>query len=190
MGYTLLFKVIIQDKKNREIILQTELKYRALFESAQDAIFLMHKNRFIDCNPSTLRMFGCDKKNEIIGSSPDLFSPELQPDGQDSYNKSREKIRLALKGNSQPFEWRHKQLDGTEFDAEIILTPFELDSKPMLLAFVREITERKQAEKALRQSEQKYRDMANLFPTTIYESDLNGKLLYFNKTGIEWFEIR
>ena len=101
-----------------------------------------------------------------------MFSPEKQPDGRGSFEKSREKIKLALEGNSFPFEWRHKQLKGTEFDAEVILSPIEFDSKPMIIAFVRDITERKRTEQALRQSEQKYRDMANFLPTTIFESDL------------------
>jgi PAS domain S-box-containing protein len=185
-GTFAIFRDITELKKTQESLRQGELRYRTLFESAQDAIFIIHEEKFVDCNPATLRMFGCDKL-EIINQSPDLFCPILQPDGQNSYEKIQKKITLALKGESRPFEYRHKQLKGSEFDAEIILTPIEVDSKPMLLAFVRDITERTQAEDALRRSEQKYRDLANLLPTAIYETDLNGKLVYANPTGIEWF---
>jgi PAS domain S-box-containing protein len=186
-GNYLLFKVITQKEPLQEIIRQSELNYHVLFESAQDAIFLLSENKFIDCNPTTLRMFGCNDKHEILGMAPEVFSPEKQPDGQDSYEKSRKKIRLAMEGNSLPFEWRHKQLKGHEFDAEVILTPVEFDSKPMIIAFVRDITERKRIEEALCQSEQKYRDLINFLPTTIYESDLNGNLIFANQTGMEYF---
>lgn len=186
-GYYLLFKVITPNDQLQEIIQQGELRYRSLFKSAQDAIFLLHENRFIDCNPSTLKMFGCDNKREIIGSTPDILSPEKQPDGQDSYDKSRKKIKLAMEGNSLPFEWRHKQLNGHEFDSEVILTLVELESKPMIIAFVRDITERKRTEEALQHSEQKYRDLINFLPTCIYESDLDGKLIFANQTGMEFF---
>jgi PAS domain S-box-containing protein len=163
-----IFRDITELKKIQETLRQGELKYRTLFESAQDAIFLIHEERFVDCNPATLRMFGCDK-HEIINQSPDIFCPTLQPDGQNSYEKIHEKIKLALEGQSRFFEYKHKKLNGAEFDTEIILTPIEVDSKPMLLAFVRDITERKRTEEALLQSEQKYRDMADLLPTTIFE---------------------
>jgi len=185
-GTFAIFRDISELKKIQETLKQGELRYRTLFESAQDAIFLMDDNTFVDCNPSTLRMFGC-QKHEIIGSSPELFSPEIQPDGQDSFAKSREKIKLALEGNSAPFEWKHRQLRGAEFDTEILLSPIRFDSKPMVLAFVREITDRKRTEEALRQSEQKFRDMTNSLPTTIYESDMHGNLIFANQTGIEWF---
>ena len=183
-----IFRDITELKKIQETLRQGELRYRTLFETAQDSIFLMNENIFIDCNPSTLRMFGCEKQ-EIIGRTPDIFSPEKQPDGRDSFEKSREKVKLALEGESHLFEWRHKQLKGTEFDAEVMLSPIEFDSKLMILGFVRDITERKRTEEFLRQSEQKYRDMANFMPATIFESDLNGNLIYANKTGIDWFGI-
>jgi len=96
-GTFAIFRDISELKKIQETLKQGELRYRTLFESAQDAIFLMDDNTFVDCNPSTLRMFGC-QKHEIIGSSPELFSPEIQPDGQDSFEKAGRKSSLHSKG--------------------------------------------------------------------------------------------
>ena len=65
---------------------------RTLFESANDAIFLMDYDRFTDCNKKTLAMFGCTRLDQIIGFSPIDFSPAKQPDGSDSTQKACEKI--------------------------------------------------------------------------------------------------
>jgi PAS domain S-box-containing protein len=134
----------------QEELRQSEMRYRTLFESAQDAIFLMKGDRFIDCNPATLRMFAC-RQDEIIGQTPGRFSPPRQPDGRDSAETSIEKIRAVLAGSSQNFEWRHCRLDGTEFDTEVSLNHIEVDEQSMVLALVRDITERKHAEKKIQQ---------------------------------------
>lgn len=50
-------------------------QYRSLYESANDSIFLMSKEKFISCNPKTLEMFGCGE-NDIVGQTPIKFSPK------------------------------------------------------------------------------------------------------------------
>lgn len=126
----------------------SETRYRTLFDSAKDAIFLVHGDHFIDCNPATLQMFGCTR-DEIIGRTPQRFSPELQPDGSSSSEIAYEKIKEAFNGNYQFFEWRHQKLDGTFFDAEVSLNAVKIASEPHLLATVRNITDRKRFEQQL-----------------------------------------
>lgn len=116
-----------------------------LFHSAEDAIFLMDDMRFVDCNPATLRMFGCRVKEDIVGQTPFDFSPARQPDGTDSNERARALVTLALEGAPQHFEWRHCKLDRTEFDVEVRLNRFMVGEKPFLVAVVRDITEHKQA---------------------------------------------
>jgi PAS domain S-box-containing protein/putative nucleotidyltransferase with HDIG domain len=126
---------------------ENEEKYRMLFESANDAIFLMDFEQFIDCNSNTLDMFGCEKRGDIVGHSPWDYSPDKQPDGRDSRDKAREHISAALDGKPQRFSWRHCRKDRTPFEAEVSLTSLILAGKKHLLAVVRDITERTQAER-------------------------------------------
>ncbi len=129
----------------------SEARYRTLFEHAGDSIFLMRDDRFIDCNPATLQMFGCTR-DQIIGATPYRYSPSQQPDGTLSETKAQEKIRAATAGATQIFEWRHQRHDGTPFDAEVRLDFVTIGGQPHLLATVRDISLRKKAELELQQS--------------------------------------
>lgn len=131
-------------------------RYRALFNLASDAIFLMQEDRFIDCNERTLEMFGC-KWEDIVGTRPSEFSPPVQPDGRDSVEKAREKITAAYRGEPQFFEWQHSRLDGTVFDAEVSLNVVSFEDQDLLQAIVRNVTARKRADASLRESEHQLR---------------------------------
>jgi len=137
------------ERKKAELAMrESEARYRLLFESATEAIFIVKGEQLIDYNPSTLRIFGCSKE-KIVGQPLLQFSPESQPDGRDSTKKIRAKINLALENKPQLFEWRCKRYNGTLFDAEISLNLLELPEETLLQAMVRDITERKRSAKAL-----------------------------------------
>lgn len=154
----------------------SEEKYKSLFESASDAIFLMSKDIFIDCNQATLKMFRCQRE-DIIGQPPYKFSPPFQPDGRTSKEKALELINRALNGERLAFEWVHTHLDGTTFNAEVKLNRVRIKNEYFLLAIVRDISEKKEIE-------QRIKLLANALESVnecVSITDLNNRLIYINK---------
>jgi PAS domain S-box-containing protein len=147
---------ITEERNAAATLLEQEATYRALFNSIGDAIFLSANGAFVDCNDAAMRTFGATRE-QLIAHSPIEYSPPFQPDGRPSLEAAREKIAAALAGRRQVFEWRHCRVDGTEFDAEVVLSRVEgsADSS-YFFGVVRDITDRKQAEVALRASHDKF----------------------------------
>ncbi len=148
VGSERVFLAVIQDITER---LRSVLRYRALFENAYDAVLILEGERFIECNPRAVELFGIPRE-ELLGKTPFDISPPLQPDGMSSDVKARELLHLALMGGGQLFEWVHLRRDGTPFYAEVSLSPLNLEGQTFVQAIVRDITMRKQMEKSEREA--------------------------------------
>ncbi len=176
---------IKEEKEEAEAKLRESMVlYKTLFESANDAILLLQGDRFIDCNPRTLTMFACERDG-ILRKRPWDFSPMRQPDGSRSAKKASEKSEAALRGEPQFFEWKHQRLDGTEFDAEVSLAKVEMGGQSFIQAIIRDVTERKRTQEAIRESEQRYREVVENAADIIFTIDTEGKFTFANSAGLK-----
>ena len=151
---------------------QSEASYRAIFESAEDAI-LIHDwdtGEVIDANPKACETFGYGReelrRTPVGGLSSGVapFTPE----------QARGRIQLAKLGRCPPFEWHRRNKDGSLHWDEVRLKPAQIEGKPHILAYTREITEHKAALAARRAREEQYQAVfeGSADAMTIWSRDL------------------
>jgi PAS domain S-box-containing protein len=173
-----------------ERLLSSERKFRTIFENANDAILLLDDILIVDCNPMAERVFGCPRE-AIVGRPPYDFAPDFQKDGTSSRDLATQRIRKTLEGFSQYFEWRHLNSDGTPFDVDIGLSLVHIDDKPLVVAVLRDITEKNRAEMELRESEKKFQILSQEFnalldaiPDTILFQSRDLEIIWANKAAL------
>ncbi|MCB2149230.1 MAG: PAS domain S-box protein [Deltaproteobacteria bacterium] len=133
---------ITQRKLAEQGIRASEARYRHLFESANDAIFILKDARVVDCNRKALDLFTMSRK-AILGRSPLELSPKMQPGGASTEDEVNRRISMVFQSVPQLFEWRFLRTDGSQFDAEVSLTRFKVADSPHALAILRDITVQK-----------------------------------------------
>ena len=168
----------ITDRKRAEMDLrESEEKFKAIFQNSNDAIMLLNKNGFFDCNPQTLKIFKVNKKEEFIKFLPAELSPPFQPDGKNSFEASEKNISIAYQEGYNRFDWVHRRVNGEDFYVEVLLSAFDLKGEHVLQATVRDITERKRVAEVLKESEEKYRSIFENVQDVYYETSIDGTIL-------------
>jgi PAS domain S-box-containing protein len=137
----------------------SEPMFRMLFERSADAILMLDPQRevFVDCNPAAVQMMRATSKEQLLLTNPADISPQFQPDGRDSREKTHEMIALTLANGTHRFEWLSRRFDGVEFHVEVACTTVQTGEHPLVAVVCRDITDRKNAEAALRESESRFR---------------------------------
>ena len=125
---------------------ESEGRFRAIYESSNDAIMLHDEKRFIGCNDRTLEIFGIRERGEFLEMSVYDVSPPTQPDGRDSREAALAHMRAAYADGHERFDWVHRRQNSEEFHAEVLLSSFAYGGETILQSTVRDITERKRSE--------------------------------------------
>jgi PAS domain S-box-containing protein len=165
----------IRRRREAEIGLrQSEARFRAIFEDSLDGIVLVdpETKRFVSGNPALCRALGC-KPEEItrLGVS-DIHLQQDLPHVVDKFERQlRGEIQLAT-------DVPVKRKDGSVFYADINSTAVNVSGKIYLLAIFRDVSERKQAEASLRESEMRFHDIVSASADWIWEVDNAARYTY------------
>src|SRR6266581_1190378 len=135
---------------------ESELRYRLLWETSHDAVILMDtESRIHFANPAVKEVFGYAPE-EIIGQSLTVLQPERLRGAHVGG------LRRYLQTGIKKLNWRANETvgrrkDGAEIPIEVSFTDMELNGERRFVGFVRDITERKRAERELRQNQEQFR---------------------------------
>ncbi len=178
----LVLLVLILDlfKKNRQIR-QSEQRFTTLFEDSPEPMLIIANNIFIDCNPAALKILGFANKTAVLNNHPADISPEFQPDGERSRTKAELYNKAATTGSIQRFEWANIKADGSQFIVNLTLAPAMLNQKAVLLCTWHDLTDRKQAEVALQESEFRWKFAIEGSGDGLWDWDIAKGRVFFSK---------
>ncbi len=158
--------------------------YRNLVDLLPDAVFISdHERRFVLINPTGAQLFGAASPDEIIGrQTRDFIFPEsrvvLDRHIHDIYHGKKQKVLLEL---------RRRRLDGSEFYAETAAVAAEWNGKPAMLVVIRDITERKRAERELVTVQKRLSEAIESMPDGFVLWDADDRLVLCNSNYREFF---
>ncbi len=172
-------------KQTEEALRQSEALYRSILDASPDDITVTDLyGNILMISPKGLEFIGYKNINELTEKNLiNLLIPEDRKRAQ----KRLEEMQLGIfKG---PEEYKISKHDGSIVDIEInVEFVKDENGNPNKIVFaIRDITERKHNEEALRDSEQKFRDMANLLPQIVFELGKDGRITYVNEQSFEMF---
>ncbi|MCK9408449.1 MAG: PAS domain S-box protein [Bacteriovoracaceae bacterium] len=157
----------IEEQNRAEVLLrESEERYRELVEHSPTAIFV-HVNGIIQfVNHATIILFGASVAGELIGRKViDLVHPDFRANAQQRMEKVYSNYILPTT------EQKNLRLDGTPIDVEISSIPFTFEGRPAAQVIARDITERKQHEIALLESELRFRSLFENAKDAVFLTD-------------------
>lgn len=166
-------------ERSLEKVTISEANFRAIFENAPEAIIILDVNtrQILDCNSFTLEWLGY-RPREIVSLRYDDI---IEPGGSNIESNIR---KILDQGIIRILDRRFLKKDGTIVDSEVTGTTIEYQGTNCLLILARDVTERKKAQDALSESEQRFRDIASNLPDWIWE--VNADWVYtYSSSGAE-----
>lgn len=157
------FQDISVGKKSEANLRESEAKYRSLIESSLDAIFINQNNRIVYINPAGIDLFGAKNKEDLLGKYAfDFFPPEYH-----EIITQRMKMIMDTGQNAPALEYKFTRLDGKVIDVEVTAALIELNGQPAFQVVLHDISKRKENERKLISSEERFRKAFNSHPGII-----------------------
>ena len=161
-------------------LLESEDQYRKLFEFSKYGNVTLDEHAIIDCNQTTLSMFGFQAKREILGKSLDELSAFPRSDRGDSDGASILRVQQTGAADSNFLEWTFRRRNGEIFIAEVMLASITIGGRDLTLCTIHDITKRVEDEARLGETEMLNRLLLESVGEGIYGLDTDGNATFIN----------
>jgi len=177
----------ITDRKLTERKLrESEDRLAGIVGSAMDAIIVVDaERRIVLFNAAAEKIFGCTQ-GEALGTKIDRFIPERFRSEHGSNIRRFGEAGVSTRNMGTPATLWALRTNGQEFPMEASITSLESDIGKLFTIIIRDITERRRAEEAIRESEERFRVLANSAPVMIWTAGTDRKCTYVNKTWLDF----
>lgn len=175
----------ISERKKTEVALrESEERYRTLIENADDIILIFDLNfKSMRGNKKFKVSLGIENENDMA----ELYN-RLHPE---EINEIRDAQKKLIINGRHESEFRLKQANGNWLNISgksVVIK--DCNQNPLyILSIFRDISERNKIEQALFDSEKKFRELVELLPEIVFETDKNGNVIFANKVGLTKFDI-
>jgi PAS domain S-box-containing protein len=158
-----------------EALRKSEAQYRLLFESNPQAMWVYDQEtrRFLAVNNAAILRYGYSREEFLTMTIEDIRPSE-------DVSTLRKYLENPNPHFNRAGEWRHQRKDGTIITVEITSNRLDFEGRRAVFVLAHDITERKAAEKALRESEDRYRDLVENSHELICTHDLEGRVISVN----------
>lgn len=174
---------VTEQRRAQQALRDSERRYRYLFESSPLPMWVRENGtlRFLAVNNATVAAYGYSREEFLSMTVADLRLPEDVP-GYLEIARARDPM------SDSHDVVRHRRKDGTVLDVEITSRPFEFDGQLVRLTLVNDITEKLRAERALQESERRYRDLFDLNPSPMWVYDIETlAILAVNESAVQQY---
>ena len=178
-GIQAVFRDITERRRMEKALMESEEKYRLIFENVNDVVFA-YDSEFVvlSVSPSVEKTLGY-KPEELVGKKVQELNV-LAPESLETASKNALHVLEGERISPSVYEFVKK--DGTKGFGEITSSPLIREGKIIgVIAVARDITERRQMEEEIRESEEKLKQFLEFAPDAIYVTDINGVFLDGNK---------
>ncbi len=138
--------VLIDPKLSALKLLENYKMYKQLYKNSTDPILIFDDSQILDCNETGYKALNYESKAQLLSKKPSDLSPEFQPDGKRSSEKSLEMMGLVFQNGNHNFEWVNQTKDEIPIWFEVSVSHMPALGKYAVCAICRDITERKTAE--------------------------------------------
>ena len=166
----------IEEKRREDALRASERRYRQMFENNRAVQLLIDpaSGAIMDANMAAADFYGYS-----IAELRNMRIWDINVLGEE---KVREEMANAARQERSYFVFRHMRANGEIRDVEVHSGPIDAGGRTVLYSIIHDVTERRRAEQALQQSEEKYRNIFNYASVGIYQSTLDGRFITANTT--------